>query len=186
MKLSAEKRNQLISIAIGSLVVLAVIWFLFISPRYAALHKSRKEMTDKQHQLQVMADTVKKSGDTSNQLHDALATLAHGEADVASGDPNAWAFNLIRHFKENYKVDISINGQASVSDVDLLPNFPYKQLRISVSGTAYYHDLGNFIANFENTFPHIRLVNLTLEPASTDEKLSFRMDIIALIKSNEP
>jgi len=34
-------------------------------------------------------------------------------------------------------------------------------------------------------FPHIRVTSLTIEQAGTDgEKLSFRMEITALIKSN--
>jgi Tfp pilus assembly protein PilO len=187
MKLQSEKRNQLVAIAIGTVLVLGAIWFFFISPRYAALHHARKAMADKEQQLQKMDDTVKKAGDTATELHDVSVSLSQMESDVASGDPNAWVYDLLRHFKENYKVDISISGQASISDVDLFPKFPYKQLRASVNGTAYYHDLGDFIANFENTYPHIRLVGLNISPSSgTDEKLSFRMDIVALMKSTGP
>lgn len=185
MKFSAEKRNQLIAVAIGTVVVLVAIWFLFISPRYAALRQARKATDEKQHQLQTMDQTVKSVGDSTVQLQKVSTVLTQAESDIASGDPNAWIYDLIRHFKENYKVDISISGQATISDEDLLPHFPYKQMRVSASGTAYYHDLGKFIANFENTYPHIRLVGLTIEPTSgADEKLQFHMDIVALIKSN--
>ena len=63
-----------------------------------------------------------------------------------------------------------------------------EQIKVNINGTAYYHDLGKFIADFENNFPHIRIVNLTIEPASAgepgNEKLSFRMDIVALVKPN--
>jgi hypothetical protein len=185
MKLPVEKRNQLIAIAVGTVVALVVIWFFFISPRYAALNRARKAFVDTQKQSQMMDETVKRVGDTESELRNTSAALARAEADVASGDPNAWVYDLVRHFKENYKVDISVGGQTSISDMDLLPKFPYKQLRVSVNGTAYYHDLGNFIANFENNFPHIRLVGLAIDPSSsTDEKLSFHMDIVALIKSS--
>jgi hypothetical protein len=72
--------------------------------------------------------------------------------------------------------------------MDLLPSFPYKQIRFAINGTAYYHDLGKFISDFENHFPHARVVNLVIEPMSnadnTNEKLSFRMEIIALVKPN--
>ncbi|HTQ49209.1 MAG TPA: GspMb/PilO family protein, partial [Candidatus Acidoferrales bacterium] len=66
--------------------------------------------------------------------------------------------------------------------------FPFKEIRVTISGTAYYHELGKFLADFENSFPHIRVVNLALEPVNAteagNEKLSFRMDIIALVKPN--
>jgi len=46
--------------------------------------------------------------------------------------------------------------------------------------------LGKFIADFENKFPHCRLVNLAADAtgvgASGGEKLTFRVDIVALVK----
>jgi hypothetical protein len=84
-------------------------------------------------------------------------------------------------------VDVSVTSQSPISDVDLLPDFPYKQLKMTVGGMAFYHDFGKFIADFENTFPHIRIVNLSLESGSgtgdNAEKLNFRIDIIALVKT---
>jgi hypothetical protein len=48
--------------------------------------------------------------------------------------------------------------------------------------------LGKFIADFENSFPHSRVVHLVVEPAvgpdGNNEKLSFRMEIVALVKLN--
>ena len=38
-------------------------------------------------------------------------------------------------------------------DVNLLPNFPYKQATLTVAGTAHFHDLGRFLADFENQIP---------------------------------
>ena len=70
----------------------------------------------------------------------------------------------------------------------MLAGFPYKQVKVTISGTAYYHDLGKFVADFENNFPHMRMVNLSIEPASMTganaERLSFRVDVIALVKPN--
>jgi hypothetical protein len=48
--------------------------------------------------------------------------------------------------------------------------------------------LGTFIADFENAFPHARIVNIAVEPdgsaTETIEKLAFRMDIIFLAKQH--
>jgi hypothetical protein len=121
----------------------------------------------------------------SAQLVDLSYTLDHAQNDLAYGDPNSWIYDTIRNFKGKYKVDISVNGQLTPGDVDLLPKFQYKQIKATVSGTAYYHDLGKFIADFENTYPHARIANLVLEPGGAggaNEKLSFRMDIITLVK----
>jgi hypothetical protein len=83
-------------------------------------------------------------------------------------------------------VDIPTPGQPIQGDCDLFANFPYKQIHFSLIGTAYYHDLGKFIADFENKFPHCRVVNLAADATGTGpgggEKLNFRMDIAALVK----
>jgi hypothetical protein len=85
-------------------------------------------------------------------------------------------------------VEIPEVGHPTIGESDLLPSFPYKQIQFAINGTVYYHDLGKFIADFENSFPHSRMVRLVVEPAaSTDsnsEKLSFKMDIITLVKPN--
>jgi hypothetical protein len=63
----------------------------------------------------------------------------------------------------------------------------------TVRGFAHYHEFGKFLADFENKYPYFRVQNILLETAaaaSTDpaaaqrrkEQLSFRMDIVALIK----
>lgn len=189
-KLSKEKRDQIILVYIGMLAVLALIWFFLISPENKSVGTVKRNVEAKQRLLQDMTDAISKAAATSNELRGEIDALSKAEADMASNDPNAWAYDLIRHFQENYKVVVSVNGGTSIGDMDLLPGFPYKQLRFSVSGTAFYHDLGEFIAAFENNFPHIRITNLTIDPVGgngdSTEKLSFRMDIIALIKPNEP
>jgi hypothetical protein len=75
--------------------------------------------------------------------------------------------------------------------VTLLPKFPYKQVVMTIIGTAYYHDLGKFIADYENEFPTSRIMNLDLSPASVQsadekEKLAFKFDIVSLVKGSTP
>ena len=83
----------------------------------------------------------------------------------------------------------SVIGAPVAGAVTLLPAFPYNQLSVSVNGTAYYEDLGKFLADFENRFPCMRIQNLNLEPgygpnADDREKLTFHMDIISLTRAN--
>jgi hypothetical protein len=190
-KLPKEKRDKLILVGVGSVVLLLVIYFGLISPQYATIATIKTQTNNARNNLQTMEDTVKRADATRDELIDALDTLSHSENDLASGDTFAWTYDMIRGFKANYKtVDLPGIGQSSIGDVDFLPAFPYKQIKVTVTGTAYYHDLGKFIADFENTYPHIRVANITLQPAGAggddSEKLSFKMDIIALIKQNTP
>src|ERR1039457_1786886 len=183
-KLPKEKRDQLMLVSMGTLFLLILIVFGLIRPQYDNISAINAKISAARKDLQSKEDTIKKADPVSTQLADLTYTLSQAEGDMVSGDPAQWIYNTIRNFKEHYKVDISVNSQLSMGEVDLLPHFPYKQLKVTVGGTAYYHDLGKFIADFENTFPHARIANLTLEPAGgnggNSEKLDFKMDIIAL------
>ena len=182
-----EKRTQFIFVIFCTLVVLGLIGFALIRPQYQTLSKIADTASDERAKLQKIKDTIKKAGDTTTQLSNVVSNLSRAEEDMASGDFYAWTYDTIRKFKASYRVDIPTVGQPSLGDVDVLPQFPYKQIKVTISGTAYYHELGRFISDFENTFPHIRVVNLTIEPISTEpgnEKLAFKMDIVALVRPN--
>lgn len=186
-KLPKEKRDKLILVIVGSVAVLGLIYFGLIGPQYDALSKIKIQTNNARNKLQKMEDTVKMADATHDAMIDAVDTLSHSEQDIASGDTFQWTYDMIRGFKANYKsVDMPNIGQSVISDVDYLPDFPYRQIKVTVSGTAYYHDLGKFIADFENTYPHIRIANLSMEPTGEtgeeSEKLGFKMDILVLIK----
>jgi len=194
-KLPKAKRDQLILVGMGTLFLLILIGLGLIRPQYATISAINAQIKAARSHLESMEDTSKKSDTISAQLADLTYALTQSQSDMVTGDPAQWIYNTIRNFKEHYKVDVSVNSQLSMGEVDILPHFPYKQLKVSVGGTAYYHDLGKFIADFENTFPHARITSLTLEPASAStasannengERLAFRMDIIALANSTGP
>lgn len=186
LKISKQKRNQLILVLFSTVAVLALMWFNLIRPRYAALSQAtavRKAANDKLVGIQT---AIKSTNSIAANLVKETQTLSNAESDMASGDLYSWTYNTIRLFKAPYSVNISDIGHPDVGAMDLLPDFPFRQVRFTLTGTAYYHDLGKFIADFENKFPHIRIVNLQMQPASASdagEKLAFRMDVIVLVKS---
>ncbi len=187
MKLSKDKRNQLVLVLVGTLVVIALFWYELIQPRYAALAQVVASQGVAENKLEGIQTAIKHANATAIELTNVTQALADAENDMISGDLYSWTYNTIRLFKSQYQVDIPEIGHPDVGPVDLFSTFPFKQVRFTITGTAYYHDLGKFIADFEDTYPHIRVVNLQIQPAdATDgtEKLSFRMDIIALVKSN--
>jgi Tfp pilus assembly protein PilO len=187
MKPSKDKRNQLILVLFCTVVVLALMWFDLIRPRYAALTQAAASQNAAGKKLEGIQDAIKRANTITADLTNVTQTLSNVESDMASGDLYSWTYNTIRLFKTPYQVDIPDIGHPDVETVDLLPSFPFKQVKFTITGTAYYHDLGKFIAGFENSFPHIRMVNLQLQPdqdTGNDEKLSFRIDVIALVKSS--
>jgi len=186
-KLSKEKRNQLVVVVIVTLAVLGLIYFALIQRQYDSLAKIARAKKNADAKLVSIKTTITNAEAISKELSESSAALEQTTADMASGDLYSWTYDTLRRFKQPYHVDIPEVSQPAVGPVDLLPAFPYKQIRFTVGGTGYYHDLGKFIADFENNFPHARLVNLVIEPSpgvESSEKLTFKMDIIALVKPN--
>jgi Tfp pilus assembly protein PilO len=111
---------------------------------------------------------------------------------MASGDKFLWMINFVTKFKAHYHIEIpQFDRTTEPADVKLLRKFPYKQITLGVSGTGFYHDIGKFISDFENQFSTSYILNLELQPSSNQssderEKLSFRMQILTLVKSDEP
>ena len=180
-----QKRNQLLIAVAAFILALAGLGFGVIRPQYNKLSTVKKETVDTESKWTAEERLMQQSGTNATKLAALSIELSSNENDMATGDIYAWTLDTIRHFKSNYKVELPEIGQPTVGEMDLLPGFPYQQLRFNISGTGYYHDIGKFIADFENRYPHMRVVNLDMAPVGNDsERLAFRADIVALVKSS--
>jgi len=189
-KLSKEKRKQLALAVVGSVAVVATLGYFLIQGSYQQLGRLGQKKTEAQAKLDQMQKAVQQSKTLESAFNDAKSALADKEKSMASGDLYSWMHSTIRNFQRSYKVQIPQIGSATPpANVDLIPNFPYKQSTVTIAGTAFYHDIGQFVAGFENDFPLMRIINLSLEqnatPTTTDrDKLAFKMDIVALVKND--
>jgi len=188
-KLPKEKRNQLILVVIVTLGTLGLLGFGLIKYQYDNLTRLANRKANAESNLAQMQDAVKNSARIESDLVEAKQTLSQLESDIASsGDLYSWLISTIRTFKGPYKVEIPQYSQIGpTTDMTMLPGFPYKQASMTVAGKAHYHDLGRFLADFENRFPHIRILNLALDVDGNPQEvelLAFRMDIVTLVKPN--
>jgi Tfp pilus assembly protein PilO len=191
-RLSPAKRNQLIMVILGTAGIIALIYFILIQPQKDKNQSLSVNISEETTRLQQMKTAIKQRATDDQTLTETVQKISEAEQDIASGDVYAWTYDLIRRFKSAYRVEIPSMSQPFLGEVDLIASFPYKQVKVSLNGTAYYHDIGKFIADFENKYPHTRVVNLTVEPALTaalvgtapGEQLSFHMEIVALVKPN--
>jgi hypothetical protein len=186
--MTKAKRSQVIGLILAFLVVLAGLGFGLINLQYDNLLALARKKSEADSKLQLMETTVNNADQVEAALTEASQELADKESTMASGDLYSWSINTMKRFKTGYKVEIPQFGPITPqTDVSLLARFPYKQATLNVGGKAYYHELGRFIADFENQYPFMRVVNLTLDvdpsaPAGERDKLSFKMDIITLVK----
>jgi Tfp pilus assembly protein PilO len=177
----------LLGVIIVTAGLLCGVYFLLIQPQNQKNVDLDQIIEKENRRLKTFKAEIKQMDDAAKALAEANNQLNRAEEDVATGDLYAWTVDTIRRFKVTYHhVDIPTTTQPAQSDCDLIGNFPYKQIRFTLNGTAHYHDLGQFISDFENKFPHCRVLNLTADPISQgpngSEKLNFQMDIVALVK----
>ena len=184
--LPKEKRAQLALACIITLLVMGGLYFGLIRRQQETLRGFAKKLEEAHQNLDRIQETRKRSANVEAELAIVTAALARLEENMASGDRYLWMLNTVRQFKKSYEaVDILQYSTIVEGTTTLLPRFPYRQAKMSVSGTAFYHDLGRFIADLENQFLQVRIQNLELSPAadkSSDERLLFKMEIVTLVK----
>ncbi len=186
--LTAEKKQHVILVAVLTGVVIALVWFLLIGTLQDNITKKRAKAGETADKLADARKKLSQSAAIEEQLASATRKLATTEDEgMASGDLYFWIINTISRFKLAYRVDIPVFSQPEEIKATVLPDLPYKSVRYNVRGSAYYHDLGRFLAAFENSHPYVFVQNLEVFPsdvvqADDPERLNFRMDIVALVK----
>lgn len=188
-RLTREKRQQLLLVALATLGALTGVWFGLMRPQQLGLERVAGEILQAQRQLDEARKLLARAPEILEALDTASTALEQREEQMAAGDYYAFVINRIRQFRLDYDVDIPQFGTITgPTPVDLLPRFPYQQVSLTIAGTGYYHEIGRFVADFENRFPYWQIRNLELEaPASgssdpTGERLSFRMTLVALVR----
>jgi len=189
-KLSKEKRNELVLVILVTLMAVVGLYFGLLRHQNESLNRLAEKRTAASTKLKLALDAIRRADAIKADLDTAKSALTSAEKDVASGDLYSWVINSLRQFKAPYKVEIPQFSQlGQPTEVNVLADFPYKQTTLTVAGSAHFHDLGRFLADFENQFPHVRLLNLSLDVNAPSinvapETLSFKMDIVTLVKVN--
>jgi Tfp pilus assembly protein PilO len=178
-------------VGIATVVVIGLIWAFLISPQMDSLKDAGAKIQaamDKEQKMQTSVKYAKKIEADLEESNDKMTEVGNG---MASGDLYSWMYNTIKEFKAGYpKIEIPQFSGVDQSDCSLIYKFPFKQVRMTVTGSGYYHDIGKFVADFENHFHQIRIQNIELSPSGGNgperdrEKLSFRMEIVALVNKS--
>jgi Tfp pilus assembly protein PilO len=187
--LPKEKRDRLILVIVGTVTIVVGLYYaVILSQRktLASVAKKKEEQENKFSSAQRLTGSV---DHFRKDLDASAARLKSIESTMASGDMYSWIILTVNSFKENYQVDIPQFSREVPGEVGMYGSFPYKAAIFHIRGTAFYHDFGRFVADFENTFPFMRIQNIELEPsggsnankADHTEKLAFKLEIVALV-----
>lgn len=195
--LPKEKRDRLVAVMLGTLVILVAFWYGVISPQRKSLATLAKNAAEQSTKVANAERLIGSASQLQRDLEAARARLAVMEQTMASGDMYSWVISTLNSFKKGYKVEIPHFSRESAVEIGMFSKFPYRAVSFHLRGQAFYHDFGRFIADLENAFPYMRVQNIELEPlfnpAAPDsagnrgddpEKLGFRMEIVALVNPN--
>jgi len=198
-KLPKDKRDKIILVGIVTVVASAAIWLLLIKTQYNTLRTARESAVTAVGQLDRGNATLKTKDKTAEDFEAASKQLRGKEAVMAApNDMYSWLIQTLSTFRAGHRtVDIPQFGPPQMSEVGVFAKFPYHAAVFNVRGSAHYHDLGKFLADFENKFPFIRVQNIELEPAgevssklggesSSSEKLNFKLELLTLVRPVAP
>ena len=193
--LPKEKRDKLILVAIVTVACLAGVWYGLITNQRKSIERITKDIADQRMKVSNAERLVATAADIKKNQEVLQARLQTIEDGMASGDMYSWIIQTVRKFCVGHNVEIPQFSREVIGEVGILPKFPYKAAVFTVRGNGYFHDVGRFIADLENTFPYIRIQNLDMDPSGSSaansgtqggdtEKLSFKMEIVALVNPN--
>lgn len=198
--LPKEKRDRLILVALGTLVSIGALYWGVVRVQRQTLVALAGKHTEEEIRVGNAQRLANSTSELQANLEVVKEKLKVIETTMPSGDMYSWIILTINSFKENggYKVDIPQFSREVAGEVGMIAKFPYRAAVFHVRGTAFFHDFGRFVADFENAFPYMRIQNIDLEPAggsvanrenanaSADdaEKLSFRFEIVTLVNPN--
>ncbi len=198
-RLSKEKRDRLILVIILTIAISLGLWYGIITTRKERLIEAKANIRAAMDKLERAKRLVKQADTAEAQATAAVDQLKVIEDAMASGgDHYTWAILLLEKARARHDVKIIEVTRPVKGDVGLLAQFPYQAAIFTARGAGHYHDFGKFLADFENSFPYFRVQNISLAPgldsvvgtdSSTavtgEENLSFRMEIVALIKPSQ-
>ena len=187
--LTATQRNRLLGLALGAFGFVALVWYVLILPQRARLEAKQQKLVDVQREMTAAKRNLGLLNEFENDLKLSKHVLQQREQQMASADVYRWMVRIFDELASAHSISVFNLEAPRVEESTIPPKVPYKAAVFSVSGTAYYHEFGKFLADLENKFPHIRLQGLELKAALTGdadaeerEKLTFKMDLLTLVQ----
>lgn len=189
-KLTKDQREKLIAIAMGTVMVMGLLWYFGVNGLQDSLVSLQKKSAKMQGTLSDGERWIRRETEIRDTLQSDSAQLSKREAGLApDGDrAYAWLINTMNSFIQSRSgINIDTYSQPTFSETGILQKFPYKWVTFHLKGTGYYHDIGVFFRDFENSFPYFRIENpyftANSGPGMGAEKITVEFDLVAPVVS---
>lgn len=188
---SRVQKERLVFIVTMTALLTVILYQMVITPAQEVLSIRSRLLSDWQQAQRVGKSQAEAFARLNRDYDDANIRIRQAETSIASGDPYRWLMKTLPNFYEADPVDLLNYEPPNIHDWQIYPKVPYRAVTFTVSGTAYYQDLGRLIMALENTYPYIRVRRLDMEPKHSadpndkeDEKLNFRLEFDSMLKTN--
>lgn len=200
-KLSKEKQNQILAVAVGSLTVAVALYFVVIQGQTGSLTVTQRRTAEIRGKIDQATGFVRQAGVVAKRLEELKDAVGQKESTmVPDRDSYDWMLRTIRNFEQNRR-SVGVRPlnieQPKMEEMGMIPNFPYKAAVFHATGQGFFHEFGRFLADFENKFRYYQVINLEISPGGATapggglaplteadgELLQFKFDIVAPVKS---
>jgi hypothetical protein len=191
IKLERVQKERLVFTIVMTLLLSVILYQMVIVPAKDVLDVRSGLLSDWQQAQRGGKSQSQILAGLNNDFDDATTRIRESEISIATGDPYRWLMKTLPNFYEADPVDLLNYEPPLINEWQIHPKVPYRAVTFTVSGTAYYQDLGRLLVALENSHPYVRIKRLDLEPkhsaepgANEDEKLTFRLEFVSMLKTN--
>lgn len=202
-KITKAQRDQIIAICLGVIAVVVGLYYGVIGGQKETITQLKAQTEKVRSKTSKANQLISKGPEIKENLDVRGKELAERESTMAPDrDVYAWMLGVIKPLlAKNRGVTIVMSQPEAVTDMNMLPHFYYKAVVFHIKGAGRFHDLGGFLADFENGFSYFRIQGLDLVPSGAagsfgetesaasqkqgDGKLDFRFDIVVPVKPSD-
>lgn len=188
-KWSGQTKQRVTLLALGTIAVVGVIWFLIITNLRIQLKNNADKIEAVRRQLNYTRSGIRLAEKYNVELNRNRSLLDDYENQMAGGDLYRWVIKALRPLQAQYDVTVIDFTPPQIAELNIPPKVPYKAATYTVAGQARFHEFGAFLAELENSSPFIRIKGLSLEATSSglsaanrSDKLAFKLEFSTLIK----
>ncbi len=176
----------MIKLGVITALALFAFWFVLLSPARDRVNQKVKNSADLNKKIATKKQVIQRADQIKADLQESGRKLQIIENQMVTGDMYRWIIKTLRSFEIPQQIEFSKYDPPQIIEPQASFQLPYQVVSYAVTGTATFHDLGEFVERFENTYSYIRIHRLEMEPAtvgiSVDEKLSFLMELHVMVK----
>ena len=184
-------RGQATLGVLGIVIVAVGMWYGLLDGPRTKLQSKVLARNDTAAKLDKARQQIADAAKAKLSIEAATRRLEEMEARMPAGDPYRWLIKAFLDFPASTNVTLANIEPPHVSETTLPPKVPYKTATFTLTGTAYFHGFGLFLAALENSYPHMRIKKLELTPgypgeadSEEAEKLNFHLEIMAFFKAS--